>query len=208
MRPNWLDYYLDMAKVVSSRGSCIRRKVGCILVSADWKILSTGYNGTPSGFPNCIDLPKTDIEELIDEIERSEGGEKAISEGRKWVQETFYKNSAPTLPSHYQNACKGRFSPSGTNLDNCKAVHAEQNALIQCPDYRAIRYAFCTVSPCIHCAKMLLNTPCQVIVFSEEYPHSESREMWQSLNRKWLLKGSDQYKNFIEKGLDTKCYNI
>jgi dCMP deaminase len=201
-----------MAKVVSSRGSCIRRKVGCVLVSHDWKILSTGYNGTPSGFPNCIDLPKTDVEELIDEIESSEAGKKAISEGRKWVQETFYGNSAPTLPSTHQNVCKGRFSPSGTNLDfGCLAVHSEINALIQCPDYQKIKYCFVTCSPCIQCIRALMNTPCQVIVFSEEYPHPESKAMWQSLNREWLLQGSDEYKKIIEnleKGLDTKCYNI
>ena len=56
-RPSLDEYFGVMAEVVSSRGTCTRRKVGCVLVSADNKVLATGYNGVPSGFPHCIDEP-------------------------------------------------------------------------------------------------------------------------------------------------------
>ena len=47
-RPNWDDYYLNIAKAVSARGDCVRAQHGAVVVK-DHKIVSTGYNGTPAG---------------------------------------------------------------------------------------------------------------------------------------------------------------
>jgi dCMP deaminase len=46
------DYFMKIAEVVSLRSTCIKRKVGAVLVK-DSHILSTGYNGAPSGFSHC-----------------------------------------------------------------------------------------------------------------------------------------------------------
>lgn len=54
-RPEVDSYYLAMAHIVSLRATCARRKVGCILVDTNGKILSTGYNGVPNNFPHCTD---------------------------------------------------------------------------------------------------------------------------------------------------------
>jgi len=86
----------------------------------------------------------------------------------------------------YQNACAGAESASGTNLDGCQAIHAEQNALLQCKDMYNIHQCFTTVSPCITCTKLLLNTSCQEIIYLEEYPHSEAKELWESAGRVWI----------------------
>jgi dCMP deaminase len=51
-RPNWDDYFMNIAKVVSSRSNCIKRKVAAIIVK-DKRVISTGYNGTPRGTRNC-----------------------------------------------------------------------------------------------------------------------------------------------------------
>ena len=48
------EYYMNIAVQTSLRSTCIRRKVGAIIVK-DNRILSTGYNGAPSGLPNCCD---------------------------------------------------------------------------------------------------------------------------------------------------------
>lgn len=48
------EYYMNIAVQTSLRSTCIRRKVGAIIVKDD-RILSTGYNGAPSGIPNCCD---------------------------------------------------------------------------------------------------------------------------------------------------------
>jgi dCMP deaminase len=53
-RPDWDEYFMDIAHVVSKRGNCCRRKVAALIVS-DRRIISTGYNGTPRGIENCCE---------------------------------------------------------------------------------------------------------------------------------------------------------
>ncbi len=53
-RKSWDAYFLDIAKLVSSRSTCLRRKVGAVLVK-DNHILATGYNGAPRGLEHCLD---------------------------------------------------------------------------------------------------------------------------------------------------------
>ena len=48
------NYYLNVAKTVADRSTCLRKKVGCIIVNND-EIIATGYNGAPRGEVNCID---------------------------------------------------------------------------------------------------------------------------------------------------------
>ena len=52
MRPDWDQYFLEIAHVVKTRSTCIRRQVGAIIVK-DYRIISTGYNGAASGAPHC-----------------------------------------------------------------------------------------------------------------------------------------------------------
>jgi dCMP deaminase len=54
-RPTWDEYFLDIARLVATRSTCLRRQVGAVLVK-DKRILATGYNGPPSGLPHCLDV--------------------------------------------------------------------------------------------------------------------------------------------------------
>ncbi len=63
MRPDWDDYFIDIAKVVSTRATCLRRRYGAVIVK-DNVIISTGYNGSPRGGINCIDTNKCARKEL------------------------------------------------------------------------------------------------------------------------------------------------
>jgi len=56
-RPSIDEYYLSMLPLVASRATCPRRQVGAILVDVNGKLVSTGYNGPPSGLPHCVDTP-------------------------------------------------------------------------------------------------------------------------------------------------------
>jgi len=49
------EYYLNIAKAVSLRGTCLRRNYGAVIVKDD-EIISTGYTGNPRGSDNCIDI--------------------------------------------------------------------------------------------------------------------------------------------------------
>lgn len=140
MRPNWDHYFMNLARVVASRGTCARRQVGCVLVDHGQRLLSTGYNGPARGQPHCIDVP-----------------------------------------------CEGTYHPSGQGLDECEAVHAEANALINCGNPRTIGVCYVTVSPCVPCVKLLMNTNCERIVFAEPYAHDAARELWMKLGRKWEM---------------------
>ena len=128
-------YFLKMALLVAQRGTCTRRKVGCILVNEKKHVVATGYNGNPAGQKHCIDQP-----------------------------------------------CKGAMAKSGSDLELCEAIHAEQNALLQCKNVYEINKVYCTVSPCIHCIKLLLNTSAKSIIFSEEYINQEGKSLWMKTN--------------------------
>jgi dCMP deaminase len=125
------------------------------LLNARGHVLSTGYNGVAAGLPHCN-------EELVNDLE--------------------FDAKPVVLQLH---ACSGAKAPSGTNLDGCQAIHAEQNALLQCRDMYAIHTAYVTASPCMTCIKLLLNTSCQRIVFVEEYPHSAAKDLWTGTGRAW-----------------------
>ncbi|MBN2483398.1 MAG: cytidine/deoxycytidylate deaminase family protein [Candidatus Omnitrophica bacterium] len=51
-RPDWEQYFMKAADLVSERSTCLRRQVGAVLVK-DKRILATGYNGAPSGVSHC-----------------------------------------------------------------------------------------------------------------------------------------------------------
>ncbi len=51
-RPSWDSYFMQIADVVATRSTCVRRHIGAVLV-ADKRILATGYNGAPAGVAHC-----------------------------------------------------------------------------------------------------------------------------------------------------------
>jgi len=53
MRPSKDEYFIKMAKLVSERATCLRRRVGCVLVNARGHVIATGYNGVATGLPHC-----------------------------------------------------------------------------------------------------------------------------------------------------------
>lgn len=54
-RPSWERYFMSIARQVATRSTCLRRQVGCIIV-LEKRIVSTGYNGAPSGLPHCEEV--------------------------------------------------------------------------------------------------------------------------------------------------------
>lgn len=88
-------------------------------------------------------------------------------------------NGTPSGSNHcIDSPCPGASYPSGSGLERCEAIHAEQNALLQCRDVFEIETAYVTTMPCMTCIKLLLNTSCLRIVYVEDYPHSEAKDLW------------------------------
>lgn len=63
MRASWDEYFMEIAEIVKTRSTCLRRQVGAVIVK-DNRILTTGYNGAPSGISHCTDLGYCERERL------------------------------------------------------------------------------------------------------------------------------------------------
>lgn len=120
------EYFLKIAAVVAERSTCRRHHVGAVAVR-DKRILTTGYNGAPSGAIDCLQLGCLRNEKNI---------------------------------------------PSGTRHEICRAIHAEQNAIIQGSLHGVSLEGstiYCTHTPCVLCAKMLVNAKIKRYVSYGDY---------------------------------------
>lgn len=125
---------MKLAQEVATRGTCIKRQVGSVIVR-DNRILTTGYNGPPSKTAHC-------------------------EEGKCY---RIINNS-----------------PSGVDLDKCRAIHAEQNAIIQAALHGVSTQGsviYTTHQPCMTCAKMIINAGIKHIYYADSYPDPLALEM-------------------------------
>ena len=128
MRISWDEYFMEIAEIVKTRSTCLRREVGALVVK-DNRIITTGYNGPPSGIKHCEDL----------------GG--------------CYREKLGI--------------PSGQRHELCRALHAEQNAIIQAAKIGVSTEGatmYVTLQPCVICAKMIINAGIKRLVFKGSYP--------------------------------------
>lgn len=140
-RPSNDQYFMDMAYLVSSRSTCVRRKVGAVIVK-DKHILSTGYNGSPKGTRHCEELGCIREQQNI---------------------------------------------PSGTRHELCRGVHAEQNAVAQAAYFGvSVKGAtiYTTTFPCSMCAKILINSGIEEIVYGTGYADDLSVDLLNETNIK------------------------
>jgi len=80
--------------------------------------------------------------------------------------------------------CPGVGMPKGADL--CEAVHAEQNALLNCRELHHADTIYVTHVPCMRCIKTLLNTPISTIIFANaDNAEDGALAMWVSGNRWW-----------------------
>jgi len=91
--------------------------------------------------------------------------------------------------------CPSINSLSGVDLHGCYAVHAEQNALLQCPDVNKARYMAVTTSPCVHCAKMIANTGIKTIFFIDDYKDTNAAFIFENAGIKLFT--LESYKEFL-----------
>lgn len=166
VRPSKDRWFSDMAMLTSRRSTCHRLEVGCVLVNVRGHVLSTGYNGRAAGLPHCNE------EAYRPATEEERNGFKGGPLNTK------------VFPHRCPNSVAGLGQPNG-----CESIHAEQNALLQCGDVYAIDTCYVTHSPCLVCVKLLLNTGCQRIVFTDDYPQAGAKELWVNAGHQWIQKG-------------------
>jgi len=134
VRPGMDEYFMEIASVVAKRSTCLRNQVGALFVK-NKRILTTGYNGAPSGLDHCDAV-----------------------------------------------GCVREGMASGTRHELCRAVHAEQNAIIQAALHGiSIEGAtlYCTHQPCVLCAKMMINARVRKVVYQQSYPDQTALDFLQ-----------------------------
>jgi len=88
-RPSWNQYFIDITKEVAKRTTCKRRAVGAIIVK-DKRILSTGYNGAPSGLEHCLDTGCLREQKNVPSGERHEMCRGLHAEQNAIIQAAFH----------------------------------------------------------------------------------------------------------------------
>ncbi len=98
------------------------------------------------------------------------------------IKATGYNGVPMNHPHCTEKPCGGQNISSTLGQEFCMATHAEQNALLQCHDVMDIDTIYITCSPCMTCAKLIANTSCKKVVYSEEYKDNEARELLKRLD--------------------------
>ena len=138
MFDKWDIRFMDLAKQVSTWSSCLKstRHVGAVIVR-DRRVITTGYNGAPSGIKSCVE----------------------------------------------RNECIRSNLKSGTCIEQCYAVHAEENAILQAAKLGiSLEGAtlYVTHKPCTQCSKSIINAGIKRVVYIYEYPDSFGDELLKS----------------------------
>ncbi|MDD4200418.1 MAG: cytidine/deoxycytidylate deaminase family protein [Eubacteriales bacterium] len=148
-RPSWDEYFMEMAVLTARRSTCLRRKVGAVIVQ-NKHIVATGYNGAPRNLKHCGEREEGCLREALG-------------------------------------------VPSGEKHELCRALHAEQNAIIQAATLgQSIEGAtiYVTNQPCVICAKMLINAGISRIVVKEGYPDELAVEILEEAGIKIVVMGN------------------
>lgn len=147
-RPTRSQVMLQIAMIVSERGTCDRKQVGAV-IAREGRVISVGYNGAPPGLPHCDEnyhgwLGYTQEDELAKRLINS--GELVIGDS---VSEALTK----------RHGCRN-------------ATHAEANALSFAAKYGVSTdkaQLFTTVAPCANCARLLIAAGITSVEYIEEY---------------------------------------
>jgi dCMP deaminase len=147
----WDHYYMEIALTVRKRANCLGAKIGAVLVVEN-RIVSTGFNGTPAGFPNCND-----------------GG--CVRCRDRYYGEIGHPEWASD-PEIAQGATK--------QLDLCICVHAEANAMLTAArlGHRTTGSTlYATHKPCFMCLKEAVQAGVGRVVYLKDYRPTEIKSL-------------------------------
>lgn len=135
--------YMRMAFVWSENSYAIRRKVGALIVK-DNSIISDGYNGTPSGFPNVCEYS---------------------------IDEKFQPSNK--IPEHHQRSILQNNYEQGHDIATYPYVlHAESNAIAKLARSNNSSLGatlYVTDEPCLECSKIIIQAGIRRVIYSRPY---------------------------------------
>jgi deoxycytidylate deaminase len=177
--------------MTSLSSSCTRHQVGAVIVTKKGEVISTGFNDVPEGQQKCRELGMDDgycyRHDVI--LKRF----KTMNFCPKCGKKIDAKNGS------YPYKCDGKtdegkecmaklpndFIP-GRTLDICRALHAEEHAIIHAPVIGGELLKDCeiytTLFPCMLCAKQIAEVGIKRVIYLEPYPMKESIEILKNAN--------------------------
>ncbi|MDR1397507.1 MAG: dCMP deaminase family protein [Desulfarculales bacterium] len=121
-RPSKDEYYLNMARQVSQRGTCLRRRYGAVIVKDD-QIISTGYAGAPRGVLNCDELGVCErVKQNVPSGQRYELCRSVHAEMNAVIHASRQQTIGATLYLHGDDLSSGRMIADPEPCQLCRRV--------------------------------------------------------------------------------------
>ena len=162
-RPSAIETCMAIAYAVSMRSSCLKRKVGAVIVDDLGNVFSSGYNEVPCTQKSCIQEYGRCYRDQLKAEFRDKLGALSLDENE---QDQVYKS----------------FKESFKILDYCRALHAEENAILNVARIGASAVLsgstlYTTTYPCNLCANKIAQVGISSIVYFEPYPMLEAKKI-------------------------------
>ena len=149
-RPDWDEYFLILAMVMSLRASCYARKVGAVFVQGK-HIIDGGYNGAPPDITSCMEMGAC----YKNRLRQREMAKKILNQDSVSIKD---------------------YSKIKTDTNEyCKSPCSERSTLKRIKDPNIIKkgmQAYLTLFPCIHCAREMINKNVNAVYYLELYESS------------------------------------
>jgi len=148
-RPGWDEYFINIAKAVAARATCLRRKYG-VVITKDNIIVSTGYNGAPAGMKDCLEVEKCTRKELqIPHGERYELCHSVHAEANAVIRAAVHELEGATIYISGEVASFSSVNPP------------------ECGPRRDNSAGECHSEPCMMCKRIILNARIARVVYSD-----------------------------------------
>ncbi|MGA2678321.1 MAG: deaminase [Sedimentisphaerales bacterium] len=175
---------MAMAYAMSQRSSCLQRKVGALIADDQGNIISSGYNEVPPDETPCV--------------------KEYTKCHRKWLIDNFFATLSDALPEAKgkEGQLKSLFRKQFKILDYCRALHAEENALMNLVRHgKSISLERCTLYtttyPCRMCANKIVKSGIRNIVYIEPYPDEAAKQILEHAGVKWKFFEGVTYRSYF-----------
>ncbi len=157
-RKDKINYYLDLAEVVSQRSTCIRRRYGAVIVNND-EVVSTGYSGAPRGRKNCSDIGRCIRTELnIPRGERYELCRSVHAEANAIISAARDKMLGGTLFLCGTEVSTGEYVENSNSCSMCKRMIINAGLSSVCIRDSSSAYRIINVSDWVNNDESLIGT--------------------------------------------------
>ena len=167
--PQMKEVYMTMAYSMAAQSRCLQRKVGTVITTQDYQIVSLGHNDVPKKVESCI--------------EKFGGCNRKIVKSELLKMYKCCPNCGKKLDDNKICEVCGNFIEEkllkDKNLGECRALHAEESAIIEAaktglPLREGV--IFTTTFPCNLCANKIVNVGLKKVVYVEPYPQKRAIE--------------------------------